>query len=64
MKVEELIELLGHADPTAEVLVAKDPEGNGFNPLHEVVSTPVRDGEPCHPDDADTDAKEVLVLWP
>jgi hypothetical protein len=33
MKVKELIELLASFDPSAEVILQKDAEGNGYSPL-------------------------------
>lgn len=35
MTVQQLIELLEQYDPTADVIVAIDPEGNGFAPVEE-----------------------------
>ena len=53
MKVRELInQLILLADPEADVIISRDPEGNGFNPLAEVVESLLdRDGAPKHPDD-------------
>lgn len=36
MKVKELIDILSHVDYDIDVIVAKDPEGNGFNFLVDV----------------------------
>lgn len=36
MKVKELIDQLQFLDPEAEVVIAKDSEGNGFGPLSEI----------------------------
>ena len=33
MKVSELIEILQKHDPDREVILQKDPEGNGYSPL-------------------------------
>jgi hypothetical protein len=33
MKVRELMKLLETIDPEKEVVMAKDPEGNGYSPL-------------------------------
>lgn len=35
MKVRDLIALLEKQDPDRVVVMSKDPEGNGFSPLHE-----------------------------
>lgn len=35
MIVQELIELLEQQDPTALVVIASDPEGNGFAPVED-----------------------------
>lgn len=33
MKVKKLIEALSECDPNSEVILQKDPEGNGYSPL-------------------------------
>ncbi len=33
MKVKELLEILSTVDPERLVIMAKDPEGNGYSPL-------------------------------
>lgn len=33
MKVKDLLEALAHADPSADVILQKDAEGNGYSPL-------------------------------
>ena len=34
MTVEQLIQLLQSFDPTAQVILQRDSEGNGYSPLH------------------------------
>lgn len=47
------------------VVLSSDEEGNRFSNLHEVQVAPTDScGEPCHPDDAEDDARRVVVLWP
>lgn len=41
MKVKDLIEALSSLDQDAEVILAKDPEGNGYSPLSRVDSEAV-----------------------
>lgn len=36
MKVKELQKLLSECDPESEVILQKDPEGNGYSPLYGV----------------------------
>jgi len=36
MKVKELIESLKKLDPELEVILQRDPEGNGYSPLNDV----------------------------
>ena len=38
MNVQQLIETLQELDPTLEVILSTDPEGNGFSPLHDEIS--------------------------
>ena len=67
MNVKDLIEKLQEFDPETDVLIAIDPEGNGFNPLASdgvVLSHRNHEGEPCNPDDADEDISQMVVLWP
>lgn len=44
MKVKELIKFLLECDPSAEVILQKDGEGNGYSPLadadHQVIYVP------------------------
>jgi hypothetical protein len=35
MNVQQLIEILQDLDPTAEVIISRDPEGNGYSPASE-----------------------------
>lgn len=80
MKVLELMELLATLDPGAEVILAKDGEGNGFSPLadhsgqyrYEADSTwsgeLVEDPWTSESDNADAGrwnaALPCVVLWP
>lgn len=59
MKLKELLEELKKLDPNAEVLVARDPEGNGFAPLYSVDF----DEEGGDYDDLNI-AGPIVVLWP
>lgn len=34
MKVKELIKILQSEDPELEVMLQRDPEGNGYSPLY------------------------------
>ncbi len=68
MKVSDLIAKLEevqkqHGD--LDVMQAADPEGNSFSGSFSAeVSFLGQWGDPCHPDDAEDGAKEVVVLWP
>jgi hypothetical protein len=70
MKLSDLLPLLQrHLDksPDIEVVMSRDPEGNGFHPLGDVEVSPysVDYGEVLHPDDVDDkDIIQVVVLWP
>ena len=47
MKVKELMEVLSGLDPELEIIVSKDPEGNGYDTLysHWVATVVNDDGE-------------------
>ncbi len=71
MRVRDLIELLQQEDPERLVVLAKDPEGNGYSPmaaLHDVryFALSTWDGEIDHPDDDPPREGGVpaLVFWP
>lgn len=80
MKVRELIEELKKCDPEYMVVLSMDEEGNGFGELKEIDRHSKFDGEdiglaeltPELEDQGygeedvmdDTDAKDVVVLWP
>ena len=65
MTVKELIEKLATMEPTREVILSRDEEGNGYANLTDVEDSACGSpGEPCHPDDADEDFDRVVVLWP
>lgn len=56
MNVQDLIyELKTISDKSIDVWVAKDPEGNDFNPLEDVTVEPVDEDEEDFPQ---------VVLWP
>ncbi len=70
MKAIDLIRKLNAFPANAEVVIAKDEEGNGFNELEEVEYSAIeRDGyeiDVLHPDDEDDDGEyeRAIVLWP
>jgi hypothetical protein len=45
MKNKELIEILSAQDPEADVILQKDPEGNGYSPLSGADPNAVYDAE-------------------
>jgi hypothetical protein len=49
MKVSELIEILKEYNQDAEVILSKDPEGNGYSSLYSI------DEGSVHPDNLETD---------
>jgi hypothetical protein len=71
MKVKKLMALLETLDPEKEVVMAKDPEGNGYSPLMECserIYRPVTtwsgvlyDEEEDTPEPGDS---HCVVLWP
>lgn len=64
MTVRELIKLLDHYPPEAEVVLSMDPEGNGFDTLHDLEIGCYVDGEFCCSDDDPYDRKSHVCLWP
>jgi len=59
MTVRELIELLQQEDGERVVVMSRDEEGNGFQPLVDVTTTTYRDR------DIDViDGTPAVVLWP
>jgi hypothetical protein len=80
MKISELISELQKLDPSLEVLIAKDEEGNGFSKLETIDSGRHFDPEDtdnvwndedqdddCADDDeckAPDDALPCIILWP
>lgn len=76
MNVRQLINELIDYDPDAEILVASDPEGNGFRRLSDVgLSWIEANGDKhgyvestIHPSDADeyeeSELEVRLILWP
>lgn len=69
MIASELIERLEQLPPDANVVVARDAEGNGFHSLYDVGYSYLDDeGYPIHPDDLDDydteDSAPSIVLWP
>lgn len=74
MTVGEMIELLKQQDPERLVLMARDPEGNGFYAFSGDVwaclaEADGRDYEPFDPEESDEgygprEGEPALVLWP
>lgn len=76
MKIKELIEILSEMNPELEVILQKDPEGNGYSPLAgaevgEYLPTSTYSGESIHPDDLGDLEEEtleklqtVVYFWP
>lgn len=76
MTVAELIEKLKQFDANTPVWVAKDPEGNGFDSLYEVVDFEVYETEEVEPGEFETYLKydemeevskkhnKIVMLWP
>lgn len=67
MKVFELIRVLQSYDPTLDIIMSRDPEGNGYAPLGSI------DGDNYTFVDAEVYTKEdgqpakserVVVIWP
>lgn len=73
MNIGELIEILQEMDPTLEVILQRDPEGNGYSPIYGVDDNCLYDEE-CEvfsKDDPDLEeycdvatTKPVVVLFP
>ena len=63
MTVKELIKELSKADPDSLVIQQRDPEGNGYAPLHGVDPNAIKVGD--HHDmeiyDPDWDAQETCL---
>lgn len=57
MKVKELIDLLEKCDPRAEVIMQRDPEGNGYSPLSVV------DGDAVYVPDTDWSGEVYSTDW-
>ena len=68
MKVKELIRRLSKENQDCEVLLSRDEEGNGFEPLVgiELCKYEKEYGEVYSDDDeeAPEECKTVIVLWP
>jgi hypothetical protein len=71
MKVKELIERLKEFDPTSEVYVSIDSEGNGFSKVADADPSyfNTKYVEAIHPDDypeyaTDPAVKAVIIIWP
>lgn len=76
MNVGELKQLLRHVPDDTQILLASDPEGNGFRPLVDVEDGLIRPNEDKHgyvedlidPDEVDEDEEDNLearvVFWP
>lgn len=66
MTVAELINILGEFPQDLEVIISRDGEGNGYNPLYQVEVTSFYEGETIHPEDEDDypDCYSVVCLWP
>jgi hypothetical protein len=69
MKLSELIKELKGIEGDPEVIVSKDTEGNGYNPLSEVAwgywDPEERElVDPTELEDDDDWAEAVVVLWP
>ena len=76
MKVKELILKLQNLDPELEVIIQKDPEGNGYSPMSgaeigQYLPDSPYSGYCIHPDDLpDLDEETykqletVVIFWP
>lgn len=67
MTVKKAIEELQKQNPNAQLVLAVDPEGNGFSPMDVVEGNAVfADGELYYPEDegCPKGKKKVVVLWP
>jgi len=65
MKVKELIDELKKMPGDLTVLMSSDAEGNGCDLLREIELAPLNnEGNPCHPDDADSSKGYCICLWP
>ncbi len=66
MKVRELIEVLQKCNPEHDVILQRDPEGNGYGPLSgaEAAVYDEQDNEVIHKDDVEDQDDNCVVLWP
>jgi len=74
VKIKELIKQLERLDKDLEVIIAKDPEGNGFNYLQEIDKTNIIKEESCLYDAiicnedlfeySSDEYKGAVILWP
>jgi len=69
MKVKTLIGILKEHNQEEEVVLSRDPEGNGFSTLEVIASGLYSDGDLYDIKDRDKeevpkDAERVTVLWP
>ena len=61
MTVQQLIELLQEKDPTAEVVLSKDPEGNYYSTLEDASDGHYNNKECYYYTDEDLDFKEIDI---
>lgn len=69
MNVKDLLSFLKASDPTSEVIMSKDGEGNGYSPLH-LIQEAHYSQDAKHPWDVEANndpfkgSKKCVLLWP
>lgn len=66
MKVADLVEMLLQLDQDLDVIIQKDSEGNGYEPVRGVEETMINEyGEALHPEDyKEHGVNQAVVIFP